>query len=272
MINKTKADIHTPAEILDNAYSLLKSDKPEFMRSVVLESLSALEAYVQDTIFPLLESKMDLLFVKWLKDKTKSDFDSRMDQAVPLALNIRVDKGESLWREYKEAREIRNKVAHHNHITTKAEAMKVVKTVEAWLSYLGSHGGVDLSLAKLKLHIEALLSEGRLPFNESKIVDIITTYYGDKLASTQMAREVNVKGYRADLVLDFGEYKTLFEIKMAKRHVEDSILQLETLRSNLIEPSKYRMVLVMLTESGVPRAYKDVTRINENTSVIFINI
>ncbi len=72
------ADLHTPEELLDNAETLLASSNPKMMRAVVLEAITALEAYVQSVVFSALGTKLDSLLVQWLEDKTKMDFDSRL--------------------------------------------------------------------------------------------------------------------------------------------------------------------------------------------------
>ena len=56
---KSTAKLHSPSELLNNAYLLLATENPKFMRSAILESMSALEAFVQNTVFPLLEQKLD---------------------------------------------------------------------------------------------------------------------------------------------------------------------------------------------------------------------
>ena len=52
--------LHTPEEILNSAKTLLDTNEPRFMRSAILEALAALEAYVQVTVFTLLEKKFAL--------------------------------------------------------------------------------------------------------------------------------------------------------------------------------------------------------------------
>ena len=270
MPENESAKLHTPNELLLGAEKLLNTHEPKFMRSVILESLAALEAYVQITVFTLLDKKMDPLFVKWLKDKTRMDFDSRLNQLTPLALNTPVDMASSLWREYKEAREIRNKVAHHSRVASYDEASQVFETVKKWLSYLGANAEVDLSLIKLKVFLEKRLVGQSI--NEGEAIEKVIDFYSKSQPFIDAKQESVIKNYSADLVLDFGDYKTLFEIKLSKRRFEESLVQLEHLYSKLHNPDKYRLVLLQFVEGKIPESFEQITQINGYTSVVFIEL
>lgn len=52
----------------------------------MLEAITALEAYVERTIFGLLEVTMDPQLVHWLAERTRMDFDARLGVLTPVAL------------------------------------------------------------------------------------------------------------------------------------------------------------------------------------------
>ena len=89
--NVPKASLHTPEELLDNAETLFLSNNPKMMRAAILEAITALEAYVQSTIFPALNEKLDPVLVKWLEDKTRMDFDSRLSVLTPVVTEHEID-------------------------------------------------------------------------------------------------------------------------------------------------------------------------------------
>src|ERR1700687_4125129 len=70
-IHVPKAELHTPEELLASASALLASGETDVRRAVVLEAITALEAFVHQTIFPVLARTMDDLLVKWLDEKTR---------------------------------------------------------------------------------------------------------------------------------------------------------------------------------------------------------
>lgn len=270
---KSTASLHTPEELLMGAHALLQSNEPQFMRSVILESLSALEAYVQRTVFPLLDEKLDPLLVAWLKEKTKMDFDGRLKHLTPLALDTSVDVASNLWREYKEAREIRNKVVHEGRVATRTDAERVFETVQQWLSYLGSTVEVNISLVELKKYIESVSQQrNELPLDEHEVTRLITEYYEGTKPVIDARSEVHIKGRTADVILDFGKYKTIIEIKRLRRGAERGLAQLESLYADLLNPNHYRMVLVALTDSEVTTSHSPVISINDHTSLVYIKI
>lgn len=123
------AEIHTPEELLDGAEVLFASANPKMMRAAVLEAIAALEAFVQDVVFTALRGKLDPLLVQWLEEKTRIDFDSRLSVLTPVAVGRQIDKQASLWKKYKGAKEIRNKVTHSGRKVSTDEARFVIDTV-----------------------------------------------------------------------------------------------------------------------------------------------
>ena len=136
------ADLHTPDEILENAEALLNSNNPKMFRGAILEAITALEAYVQKTVFASLENKLDPLLVKWLQEKTMMDFDTRLSLFTPIATGVFIDKQSDLWKDYKNAKDIRNKVTHSGKKVSKDDAQFVINTVYRWLASLGKTVGL----------------------------------------------------------------------------------------------------------------------------------
>lgn len=60
------SELLRPEDLLENAKYLLELREPKAIRAVVLESMTALEVYVHNKVFKVLEAKLDPKFVKWL--------------------------------------------------------------------------------------------------------------------------------------------------------------------------------------------------------------
>ena len=268
------AKLHTPQELLKNAEKLLYSGDPNYMRSAVLESMATLEAYIQQTVFELLDKKMDPLFVSWLKDKTKMDMDSRINPITKLATGVDINKSSNLWREYKEAKDIRNKVAHHGRAVTNEEATKVYETVKKWLAYIGANIAVDLSLLELKQYIEKMFdNHGIVRPNERLVSNTVVNFYSSSSTFTKdITNTLFFDNFRPDLSLKFDYYKVLFEIKHKITNFDASLLQAQTLYNKIDTAEDTRIVLIMLTESKMPDISKGIIKVNPLTSVIYINI
>jgi hypothetical protein len=56
------------------------------MWAVALEAITALEVFVDRGVFSLLEEQVDPLLVRWLKQRTRTDFESRLSVLAPVAL------------------------------------------------------------------------------------------------------------------------------------------------------------------------------------------
>ncbi len=218
------ADLHTPEELLDNAETLMATKNPKMMRAAVLEAITALESYVQTVVFSSLGEKLDSLLVRWLEEKTKMDFDSRLSVLTPLAVGHSVDKQSALWAEYKRAKEIRNKVTHSGRKVSPTDARIVIDTVYRWLAYLGSTVKIELALIGLKRYVE---EKSLKVTSELEAIRIILDYFGETKASLN-AREVAIlygnKTIRPDLILKIGSYTTLVETKFLKANAH-SILK-----------------------------------------------
>lgn len=108
----SSADLHSSEELLATAEALLALADPQMYRAAVLEAITALESYVSGTVFEQLALLMDPLLVKWLRDRTRMDFDSRLSVLAPVATGRPVDTASGLWQDYKTAKTIRNSVTH----------------------------------------------------------------------------------------------------------------------------------------------------------------
>jgi hypothetical protein len=132
----TPSDYMTTAELLETAERLYDMGEPHMYRACVLEAITALEANVKAVAFPALIARVGDDLAKWLEEKTRMDFDTRLGMIVPIATGLKVDKNDKLWNDYKKAKEIRNKVTHAGTKVTSTQARFVINTVYEWIEYL----------------------------------------------------------------------------------------------------------------------------------------
>lgn len=214
------AQLHTPEELLAGAESLLAKDDSHFNRAAVLEAITALEAYVESMVFQLLESSIDPLLVRWLKEKTRMDFDTRLGVLTPVATARPVTKDSELWQRYKRAKEIRNKVTHSGRRVSWDEAKEVVQTVYDWMAHLGSTAELDLALLGLKKYIErgALGTNIRSP---QEYEEIVAKYFiATKAAEARLNAPLgDGRGAisEADLILSFGKHRVVVEVRFLRK-------------------------------------------------------
>jgi hypothetical protein len=130
------AELHTPEELLAGALALLAETDQQLMRAAVLEATTALEAYVSRTVFGVLDTIPDPRLAKWLKEKTRSDFDTRLSVLLPVATGLKIDSASDLWNRYKRGRTIRNRVTHAGLRVSRQEALDVVTNAREWLAWL----------------------------------------------------------------------------------------------------------------------------------------
>jgi len=211
------AELHTPDELLANASAMYDSGDSKLFRGAILESITALEAFVQRTVFRSLEGRLDPSLVKWLEEKTKMDFDSRLSVLTPVATGLPIDKSSQLWDGYKIAKEIRNKVVHSGRKVTGTDVELVMATVREWLAYLGSTVELEAVLLALKQWVE----QGGKPSieNEAQAIQLVVQYFHQTAAAkTSVEVEINSGGrrHRADMILDFGPRKVLVETKFPR--------------------------------------------------------
>jgi hypothetical protein len=213
------AELHTPEELLTGAEALLMSTDQQLtravdrqlMRAVVLEAITALEAFVRDRVFSLLQEQLDPLLVRWLESKTRTDFDSRLGVLTPVALGRPVDRESRLWNDYQRAKQIRNKITHIGRRVSREEAQFVVRTVYDWLSYLGSTVEVELALQGLKMFVETSTVRIEDEIEGSRLVQDYFSRTKAALSRVQ-PRLQDSQVSNPDLILKFGDYTILVEI------------------------------------------------------------
>lgn len=126
----------TPAELLETAEELFATKNQNMYRAAILEAITALEAKVRDKAFPALKERVGFDLTKWLEEKTRMDFDTRLGLFIPLMTGLKIDKKDKLWNDYKKAKEIRNKVTHSGVKVTESETRFVINTIYEWIEYL----------------------------------------------------------------------------------------------------------------------------------------
>ena len=70
--------VHTPDELLAGVRRLMETADPVVLPAAVLESITALEAFVHQHVFAAIRERLDSLLVTWLEEKTRMDFGSRL--------------------------------------------------------------------------------------------------------------------------------------------------------------------------------------------------
>ena len=264
MINRflPPANLHTPEELLGNAEALFAADNPKMLRASVLEAITALEAYVQETVFTALEGKLDSLLVTWLQDKTKMDFDSRLWVFAPIAMGRPVDKASALWSDYKKAKDIRNKITHSGIVVAQSDARFVIDTVYNWLAYLGTTVELGLSLLKLKEYVEA----NRIPVPNSSVgARLIKDYFGRTGAMDYQAQTL-ISGpeypVRPDIVLTLGRLTTLIEAKLSEpRQLKSTVEKAKQQLAKYLQVSDFTQgANVIFHEGKVPEKFQTVQR------------
>ncbi|HRI88715.1 MAG TPA: hypothetical protein PKY38_12070 [Opitutaceae bacterium] len=265
------AELHTPDELLANATAMYESDDIKLFRPAILEAITALESFVQRTVFDSLAGKLDPRLVKWLDEKTRMDFDSRLAILTPVATGLPIDRGSTLWNGYKVAKEIRNKVVHSGRRVSKADVSMVIQVVRDWLSYLGSNVELEAVLLDLKHWVE---NQSALSISTSREVETLVAKYFERSRVTGHSRDVDLGGLRADLILDYGSRNVIVETKFVsqKRHfkkmLQRAIAQVDRAR----EATNTRLGCIVVFAKGLDRnEHKQVKRL-EGGSIISVVI
>lgn len=239
MNSQNKVLIHTPDELLSIADNFINTKNPEMYRAAVLEAITALEYFVQIKVFGILEKKMDKLLVDWLKERTNSDFETRLKIFTPVATNITINTREDLWQRYQEAKKIRNKVAHTGIRISLDEAQMVRDTVYDWLAFLGSTTEVEMELIRFKKYIE---KSNKFIDDEIEIEYLVSNYF--KMNNAQVHSQVHLSNTKiADIVLRYGD-KTILIETMIMRNLSDLSEKIKT---------KKALTQKMLLVSGISR-------------------
>lgn len=282
--SSTIANLHTPDELLENAEAMLALKNPKMLRGAILEAITALEAYVQETIFANLENKLDPLLVKWLEEKTKMDFDTRLSILTPIATGVSINKQTDLWQAYKAAKEIRNKVTHSGKKVSEAEARHVVDTVYSWLSYLGKTAGLELELFKFKKYIE---SNNIQVGSMEKSVELISDYFGRSMAAqaaTNIIIGVGARRFEADVVLKFGEELAVVETKRLQEFnpeiVEHAKKQVQSLAFDYLSANprskgvykRIHSVVIVFVDEKIPEGYDAVRNFGDQLHIAVVKV
>jgi len=248
------------------------SSDPQVMRAVVLEAITALEAFVHQTVFRILHETLDPLLAKWLEKKTRMDFDARLGVLTPVALGQPVDRASDLWNRYKHAKQIRNSVTHSGMAVSEKEAREVLRTVYDWLAYLGSTAEVDLALLGFKRFVE----NERPPIpNERAAEVLISQYFGRTKAASSVVEQRLPSGLIADVILTFGQNSVVLEIKLIDSddltpHGERAVSQIAR---SLEELPDYRAGVILLNRKGYPPDHPAIAhRADGRITVAFISI
>jgi hypothetical protein len=242
------------------------------MRAVVLEAITALEAFVHQIVFDSLKSRLDPLLTKWLEEKTRMDFDSRLSILTPVALGQPVDKQSDLWARYKRAKEIRNAVTHSGRKVSYAEARQVVDTVYDWLAYLGSTAEVDLALLDFKRQVE---SGAIIVPNERAAAKQVANFFAQTRAAATDLGPAWAGNLRPDVILRFGGNTVIVEVKIVKSQdlqsvINDGIHQVS--RYLEVDP-RYRAGLILLSRSRIPEAFPALTVHDEGRiSIVLVSL
>jgi hypothetical protein len=222
MCSDQAADLHTPEELLYGARALAAVGGPHFNRGAILEAIAALETYVGALVFKLLEDKIDPLLVRYVKEKTQRDFDSRLSVLVPAATQLPIGKSDALWLKYKRAKEIRNRVTHAGRKVTAGEVEEVLSTVYDWLAYLGYTANIDQALLELRDDLEKHAAEMRRLSAPQLEAWIANHFSRSRPAGGSALSGQSIGGDRQfDALLQFGKNKVAIDIKLSEGSAAD---------------------------------------------------
>jgi hypothetical protein len=252
------------ALLMSTDQQLTRAIDKQLMRAVVLEAITALEAFVRSRVFDLLKGQLDPLLVRWLEQKTRNDFESRLSVFTPVALGRPVDRGSKLWNDYQTAKQIRNKVTHTGRRVSRDEARFVVRTVYDWLAFLGSTVEVELALQGLEMFVE---TSGVHIDHEVDASNVVRDYF-KRTKAASLQGQPTLKGpqvMRPDLMLEFGNYKVLVEVKFS-----DRLNLLELINRSVQQTLSYlrhsevaRGAVIIFHTGKVPEPYRQVQTLED---------
>ena len=233
------ASFHTPEELLETARELLCSGNPRYYRGAALEALAALEAFVHKTVFPALAGRFPESICRFLEEKTKMDFDSRLIVLAPLATGVPVEQTSQLWKTFKEIRNLRKGVVHGSKKVTRADVERIIANTTDWINYLGQ----TIELEKSLMHLKRWVEEQPAPIvRTSKDAErIIADFFSrSKAADVDLDKPILADGthQRADAILKFGARRVIVEAKFARFRNNlnniraDAIYQVDRYRKN----------------------------------------
>ena len=268
------AELLRPEDLLENAKYLLELREPKAIRAVVLESMTALEVYVHNKVFKILERKLDPMFIKWLKKKTDMNFDDRLGYITPFALNEDISKfrESDLWRRYKNARELRNDVTHKGIEVSFEEAEEVYKTIYDWLAYLESSVGLELSLYEFRQIIDR---------SEITSLDdyfnLLNEFYVNSKAGFNLKSITQIK-YPIETAyeygLKFGQIIVSIDVKFSSGNILDFNNLVETLigqtRIKLDNPNIDKAAIIIFHKGALPESFKFVRNFEDGRIYLIV--
>jgi hypothetical protein len=270
--DESSADLHSPEELLATADALVALLDPHMYRSAVLEAFTALEAYVSGTVFERLELLLDPLLVKWLRERTRMDFDSRLTVLTPLATGRPVNTASDLWRDYKSAKTIRNRVTHSGARVTYAKAVFVLTTVRRWMAFIGSTAELTVTLDGLRRYVEAAHVAVR---DERDAASVVQRYFAKAPRGMVVVREALDHDQISDFILQFSDQRVAVEVKVIGRTAEDAEVSIREFTEGFARTVRSRHfsrgALVVFTRSVPPEAYR-VARVVEDGDVSIVVI
>lgn len=272
--DESSADLHSPEELLATAEALVALADPQMYRAAVLEAITALEAYVSGTVFERLELLLDPLLVRWLRDRTRMDFDSRLTVLTPLATGRAVDTASELWREYKSARAIRNSVTHSGARVTQQKAVFVLTTVRRWMAFIGSTAELTVTLDGLRRYVETAhvaIRDGR------EAAAVVQRYFAKAPRDMVVQSDALDHGHRLDFILQFSDQRVAVEVKVLRDEAggaEATIREATQAFAATVRRGEFaRGAFVAFLRAEPPEAYRVARVVDDgDVSVVVIHI
>jgi hypothetical protein len=269
------ADLHTPEELLDNAETLFASHNPKLMRAAILEAITALESYVQEKVFAGLETKIDAQLAKWLEEKTRMDFDTRLAILTPVAIGIQVDKQSSLWNSYKTAKEIRNTITHSGKKVSETDARFVIDTVYEWLAYLGGTLSLELALSEFKRYVEANVVGIQ---SEAQATALVRDYFMNSPAAKSAASLLTLLDddprVKTDVAIKLGEYHVFVETKFGQfsiNHIDQAVEQTQAITYALRNKGVFfQNAIIYFTWNRIPDSFNAIQIRNKGQTYLAV--
>ncbi len=203
-----------PEKLLENAKALLESKNANFLRPAILESITALEVFVQKLIIDELEKIFSKNVKKGIENKTRFSFDDRLDWVLEIVAGKTLKDEKKLWSKMKEVRTIRNKVVHKGITIKRKDAEKTYRLVNSILGFLLAEIEIPRFLEEYKKLIK------RRVRRKEKITErSLGLFLRKKLqefAVGKLTIERGIKGIRPDILYKAGDYSFVVELKIVK--------------------------------------------------------
>lgn len=259
-------DFHTPEELLATAIRLFRQGDRTLYRAVLLESIAALETAVERTVFPLLEHTIDPVLVKWLKDKTKMDFDSRLTPLATQAIQKEIDtRTNPLWKDYKQVKQWRNHAIHRGNRVSRERAEFAIKTVEAWLVFLGSTAQIEVALWMIKHYIERRKPYIEAPLERELVATVSQVFSKANIKNVKEPSQLMQDGrvLRPDLTVTYGDVDVVVEARMIRGQQIDSVIEMTANQALSYAGEHGRAAIALFSTTDLPSRYDGVFHTSE---------